>query len=195
MLFRSVSQSRYAPTESKEVLEQIGLTHQLRKSEEKVATQNALNHFKTKFETNTYTGDQIRTMCNVYDLKMLPSHNYKGQLDPSLVSVLKQFSDKNYETNKIVPRQRDYFILAPRESFENNCTGTGNVMFFYRETGESRSSNEYAKSDEVFSLVHSWGEDLKPIRKARFLFYSPMVKDDGIFSSTITISTNSLTVS
>lgn len=176
-----------APEESKQVLVDIGLDYQLNKSKDKVRLKEALDLFKDRFQSNTYTGDQIRKLCNVYDLKMLNAAEYKGQLDPELTSKLKVFTDNNYESFKVVPRRRDFFILSTRSSFEEDCKGESNVMFFYRESGDDRHDRSYAKTEDVFTLVHSWGSDLKPLRKARFLFYCPSQKDDGIFSSSITI--------
>lgn len=173
-----------APKESLELLRSIGLTHQIEKNDEIVKTKQALKLFSDKFTTSTYTGKQIQEMCEIYDLKMLESSNYKGEIDPELLNKLREFTTNH----DILPRERDYFILSTRESFEkHDVTKKQNVMFFYRESGEGSFRSDSASNLDVFSLIHTWGEDLKPIRKARFLLYASTKNDDGIWSSTVTI--------
>lgn len=150
-----------APKESLAILEKINLDHQIHKNRKKVETSQKLKALEVLFNSKTYTGKQLKELCNFYDLKCLYAQEYKGKLDPELPNKLKEFED----TNNITLRARDCFILAISNSFNKDCEdSTSNCIFLYREGCSGK-----AEENEVFNVIHSWGESIKPIRKYKFL--------------------------
>jgi len=153
-----------APKEDIAILERVNMDYQIHKNRNIVAKRDKINAFKTLFNSQVYTGAQLRDMCDHYDLKCLKVSEYKGKLDAQLASKLKVFeTEKNVTLNS-----RNLFILAAAESFnKNNDNSNLNCIVLYSE--HEKDYKGKLEVEDVLTVIHSWGDNFKSIRKYRFL--------------------------
>lgn len=177
-----------APSEDLTVLRMLNLDHHIEKSKKKIEISQKLTILANQFNKKTYTGEQLKKLSLKYDLRLLPSSYYKGKIDDQLASKINEFSKDN--SNVSVSSQH-FFVLAVRESFANDRYGASNdeaktkCLFFYRESPD-RNTKDPRKAGEkdVFTLVHSWGEEYNTSRESRFLFF-----DSGTDSASTALTT------
>jgi hypothetical protein len=151
-----------APKENLQVLEEINLDHQIHKNKKKVDLKNKLTAFENIYNLKSFTGAEIKNLCNLYDLKCLTADKYKGKVDSELANKLIEFKKEH----NIHLKARECFIVSTRESFEvENDHLNNNCIFLYCERNHSNGAQE----DEVFSVVHTWGNLINTNRKYRYL--------------------------
>lgn len=96
---------------------------------------------------------QIEALCKKYYLKFLPSHLYKGSIDPLLPAKISQFEIAySADCNK-----SNCFIAAPRSSFNLEEKPKDPLLF-------------YKINEEYYYLIHKWGNDLSITRRLLPLF-------------------------
>lgn len=149
------------------ILDKLGMNENL-KEYQKITTENEQ---ASKFE-EIYDVSVIRKMAIHYGLRFLPSDMYKGTIDPLLPSILNRFCDKHNITIEEVKKEWDYdwrgrmkhvgnnkqfFILAPAESFELEERPKDPIIF-------------YKINDSKYALIHKWGNDLNNGRLLSNLF-------------------------
>lgn len=159
-----------APKEDLNILTRLNIDHQIHKNRDIVAKKDKINHFKELFKSQVYTGKQIHEMCELYDLKCLPASSYKGLYDEELAPKLREFEENNKD---ILLNSSNLFIIAASEAFTDD-TSNLNCIILYRD----KSNGKYIEdchSEDIFTVIHSWGKDFDPIRKYRFLLKSPFV--------------------
>lgn len=151
-------------SEQDEILKQAGL------SSNPVESRLTEDYKRTKaseevYKAESFTGTQIKELCNKYNLKMLPTTYYKGAVPADTADYLKEFCDKN----KLAITNRELFMLAPVEMFNTKTVPDiqKDPILFYRTY--KQYNNQEAAEKDVFSQVHNWGDDFKESRKYWFL--------------------------
>lgn len=99
---------------------------------------------------------QIKSVCNRYYLRFLPTQSYRGSIPNDLASRI-----TNFETAYgIKCHSGDLRIAAPRNSFELEKRPKDPLLFW-------RINEEY------YYLIHKWGHDLSVFRRLIPFFSSP----------------------
>jgi hypothetical protein len=138
----------------------------------------------SKKETSTFNQErvfhisQIKSLCNKYSLKFLPSYYYKGTVDSALPLKVSQFeiaNDVKVQSSKVVFNSwsrtdwqgntergvdlefvqrvnQTAYIMAPKGSFELTSQPK-DPLFFYKI------------NEEYYYLIHKWGDDLSILRR------------------------------
>jgi len=151
-----------SPKENLQILENINLDYQIRINKKIVNDSNKIKFFSEKFSKKVITGKEIKDLCNLYDLKCLISSDYKSKLCPELSNKLVEFENEN----KITLFSRNCFIVSLPEAFDQKCSDENfNTLFLYRENYNNTIANE----DDIFTVIHSWGNNLNSKRKYNFL--------------------------
>jgi len=170
------------PKESLAILELINLTHHIHKVKTKFNEENAIKQQKLLFGKNVYLGSDIKKLCTMYDLKCAKAEYYLGEVGPELAQKISEFvNEHNYETkrkvasdlvddggnieykevvtkkSKIMTTSRNFFILAPSESFTDDKSKTLNATLFYREHDYENSISEKDTLIEIFSWGNNYG--------------------------------------
>lgn len=127
----------------------------------------------------SFTGAQIKSLCQKYDLRMLSPRFYQGSIDVDLATKIDEFCRKN----DLIVSDREIFILAPTECFKIvNETIPKNIdpIVFYRTDGskESRWDGAKAQENDTFTQIHNWGSDFTEARKYRFLFDESVLESE-----------------
>ena len=65
------------------------------------------------YKKQSFTGLQIKQLCNTYDLKLLQTKHYRGSIDSSLSNKIKEFS----EATGLPINDYNMFVLAPTSAF------------------------------------------------------------------------------
>lgn len=177
-----------APSEDLSVLRTLNLDHQLEKGKKKIEISQKLTILANQYNKKTYTGEQLKKLCLKYDLRLLSSNYYKGKIDEQLASKINEFSKNNKDVHV---SSQHFYVLAVRESFSGNRYNASNdeaktkCLFFYRESPD-RNTKDALKAGEkdVFTLIHSWGEEYNTSRESRFLFF-----DSGTDSASTALTT------
>jgi hypothetical protein len=136
---------------------------------------------------SNYKGSPFEGLPEIIQ-NFIAEHNYKSIIPAKMETrkVYKKSSDGNFEKDrfgdpiqieeeyevkpsktviksKIKTGVSNWFIMAPRESFDgskkNNC-----CTLFYRENDDSR----YISENDVFLEIHSWGKSYSDIRKYNY---------------------------
>lgn len=181
-----------AQEEDTKILKELGLDHFISFKEEKEHNINALRVNESIYQTESFSGQQIKDLCITYNLKILPISKYNGKIPNDLVFAIKDFIKKN-EKNKVMLNREHFFILAPVESFKLSrhkepVPQPVDPIVFYREPQDNWERRQKIHEDDVLNTIHSWGNDFTFFRKLRFL--SSTSETSG--ASTLTKSTLAL---
>ncbi len=139
-----------------------------------------------QLETNKiYHIDQIKNICIDYRLRFLDSKYFKGKLPHEAITIIKEL-EKNHQT-----KLKGFKIIAPSKLFK--LENADDPLLF------APIGNDY------FYLIHKWGNDLHPLRKAMMWFFKSFenllfltflvsllltfMVPDGLFSKTSNTST------
>jgi hypothetical protein len=150
--------------ESEKILKQAGLSSnpiEPRLTEDYKRTKAV----EERYKVDSYTGAQIKELCNMYNLRMLPTSYYKGTVPADTADYIKDFCDKN----KLPISDREMFILAPVEMFETKQFYLDRDPILFYRTDKRNSYENKAQLEDVFSQVHNWGNDFQETRKLWFL--------------------------
>ena len=114
----------------------------------KTAHQIANNHFKIQELTkeNIYHISDIKKICIDYRLRFLPSYYFKGDIPFEAISKIKTL-EKTHQTAFY-----NFKIMAPSKLFR--LKKADDPLLFI------------PINDDYYYLVHQWGNDLHPLRKA-----------------------------
>lgn len=129
-----------------------------------------LTIYQKLYDQETYTGEQIKHLCNKYDLRVLPISKYTGKIPPELYRKIAEFKKKN-EKNKVRITEQNFHILAPVEMFETVKVRKildKDPIIFYRE----EPNTDYITENEVVTNVYGWGNDFSILRIFRY-FWNP----------------------
>lgn len=163
-----------APKEDLSLLKEIGFDFSLQEVEKEKNQIDALIGLEKIYNKPVYLGEDIKKLCIEYDLRLLPVNNFKGNADPSLIKIIKDFAE-NSKTDVSLMGYERFFILAPEEYFfsDKPVKSLKNCTIFYREENRNK-----AYEDQKFIKIHSWGENYSPLRKFNFLLDQSAPKRD-----------------
>ena len=115
---------------------------------QKKSNSNSNNNFKIKKldTTNIYHISDIKKICIDYRLRFLPSHYFKAEIPFEAITKIKAL-EKTHETTF-----NNFKIMAPSKLFK--LEKADDPLLFVP------INNDY------YYLVHQWGNDLHPLRKA-----------------------------
>ncbi|WPP48529.1 hypothetical protein [Catalinimonas niigatensis] len=94
--------------------------------------------------------DDVRQVCMEYHMRMLPSHLYRGPVDPEFAVKVKNFQRTHHLSDEEV--SKEFFIVAPAKAFE--------LEERQRPVVDLDPVLLYRIDDNFFKLVHQWGCDL-----------------------------------
>lgn len=155
------------PKENLAILQQINLDYQLEKNKKIVDMKNKVESLNTLYARKTMTGKELKELCNLYDLKLYFAESYKGKLCSNLSTELIEFEKDTKEHL----RSRNCFILSTEKSFRSPNDLNDNCIFLFREGENTKNASE----NDVFTVIHSWGENIKDNRKYNFLFSGQII--------------------
>lgn len=150
------------------VLEMLGLDHQIKYTQKLENDYRRGKIAEQTYKRKSYSGSDIKKLCNEYDLRMLPVEYYNGEIPSDLARIVSEFC----EENDIIARRDAFYILAPTEMFNTIKHVPINLdpILFYKEPNPHSSKTQYAKVSDTFINVHYWGNDFSPLRRFRYLF-------------------------
>lgn len=123
---------------------------------------------KSIYGTISFLGKDLKKLCVEYDLKLLPTSYYNGDVPIEVAKLVDDFCEKH----SVMANDQNFFILAPSEMFNNEKHIPRNMdpILFYREKNDNgyRSSN-FAVGSDLFTQIHNWGNDFSFARKYRYL--------------------------
>lgn len=131
-----------------QLLDRLGMTGNIDAAKKEKALSARLAVYD---QTKVFHIDEIKSICNKYFLRFLPSENYIGTIDPLLPS-------KVFEYESIHGRDDRYYICAPASSFKLQARPKDPLFF-------ARIGNT-----EHYYLIHKWGNDLSISRRVNGLF-------------------------
>ncbi len=107
------------------------------------------------YDGEVYHRHDVRQVCVDYRMRLLPSHRYRGPIDPEFGPQLNRFQRTHQLTDDDL--QHDFFIMAPAETFdlEKRQRPLVDPLLLYRI------------DEQHYKLVHQWGGDLHPLRYLR----------------------------
>lgn len=134
---------------SKEVLERLGMASSIHKAENIVKKRKDTSDQLAKFNSErVFHISQIKSICNKYYLRFLPSSLYNGSVDADLANKVLTF-EVAYGLDL---KNTHYYIMAPASSFKLEAKPK-DPLFFYHI------------ADGYYYLVHKWGNDLSMYRR------------------------------
>lgn len=154
-----------AHEEDEQILHNIGLDHNIEYDRKLTQDYNRTKKANEIYKQETFTGRQIKALCNTYDLKMLRAQYYNGQIPSDLTRKLKEF-EQTTDTNLV--DSDNFFILAPVEQFKTikHVPRSQDPILFYRADSSPNRYGE-AQEEDLFVQVHNWGNDFTFLRKFR----------------------------
>ncbi len=169
-----------------EMLERIGLDHQVKYSKELQSDATRSKLAQERYDQVTYTGEEIKQLCNTYDLRMLPARYYNGSIPVDLARKVKEFETQN----EVQIRQSSLYILAPTSQFntiEDTPVQTDPILFYKVDSEHGSSREEEADENDRFVNVHNWGNDFTFLRKYRWLINTRVNTDEGLSNASRSI--------
>lgn len=157
-----------AHDEDTEMLGKIGLDHQLKYEKELTQDIRRTKRAEEIYQSDSFTGAQIKELCKTYFLKLLPVEYYNGSIPVDLPRVTRQFLEKAGIENY---GQHNFYILAPINQFNTikKVPIQADPILFYRETDTGTTRVRFARENDVFTRVHDWGNDFTWVRKYAYL--------------------------
>lgn len=141
------------------------------------------------YKQESFSGAQIKQLCNKYDLRILPISEYTGKVPPELYRKVREFAEAN-KTENVLISDSNFFILAPVELFETRKVRKildKDPILFYKTPSNNTYSRKVDKSDVLIN-VYDWGNDFSFLRKLRYLWNDHKeYSNDGISNRTRTI--------
>lgn len=158
-----------AASADEELLEKIGLDKQIKYAKKLKEDANRTKIAEQIYNQDTFTGKQIRALCNKYDLRILRADMYSGSVVVDVPRKIREFCDRN----DIIPHYNSFFILAPTETFKTvkHVPVNADPILFYRDGSEhSSSSKDTIEKNDILLQIHNWGNDFTFLRRFRWLF-------------------------
>lgn len=142
-----------------DTLQSLGLDHQIKFEKKHTEDFKRTEHAKKVYGNESFTGTQIKKLCNTYNLKILPLDFYNGSIPAELPRVVRDFC----ESKNVPIGTNNFFILAPVEQFKTikHVPLSKDPILFYKDPDSSTSSRGYreVKKDDVLVQVINWGSD------------------------------------
>lgn len=157
---------------SEESLNKVGFGHTFRMRGKIVEDRRLLlERLSTLPKDRVFHKTQIKSLCEKYSLRFLPTYRYKGEFPEDLDVAIYQAEQnvgKLYESG--------CYVAAPKSSFELEEKPKDPLLFF-------------SLGDDYYYLIHKWGKDLSIFRRLvglwnmnRFAILSTLFLSIGWFS-------------
>jgi hypothetical protein len=105
---------------------------------------------RRQFLQDTYSEEQVRSLCIKYRLRCLPVNLFKGVMDVEVPAKKLAFENDFTQTLEEKVSPRNYRIVAPGEMF-SVAYGNLDPLLLYRFTHEGTT---------YYKFVHQWGGEL-----------------------------------
>lgn len=139
---------RQESVKEQKALQHMGLSdNPVEKQKHQWLWQSRLNE---QYQGEVFQVEDVRQVCMDYSMRMLPSHLYRGPVDPEFAVKVKNFQRTHQLSDEEV--SRNFFIVAPTEAFE--------LEERQRPVADLDPVLLYRINDNFFKLVHQWGSDL-----------------------------------
>lgn len=159
-----------AHNEDEETLRKLGLTNYNGFERKLKSDIKRTKMAEEIYSSPSFTGKQIKDLCNTYYLKCLPVSYYRGKIPSGVPGKIKKFCDDR----EIKINSFDFFILAPIELFKTQVyeAPDPDPIIFYRQNEMYATSygREKASEGDVFIQIENWGNDFTFMRKLHVLF-------------------------
>lgn len=169
------------PKEHLDILHKVGLTHHIELNKQKLHEKNSVKMLSQIYGGKTYKGSDLKSICNLYDLKLVIARDHKGLLGVEIAEKIQEFSDKNAtevpskeDANIMVKKSKidlsyaNWFVLAPSEEFIKTSTKSNACTLFYRESYDG--ADYRARESDKFIEVFSWGKNYSSLRKYNHMY-------------------------
>jgi hypothetical protein len=152
-----------AYNEEKHILEDLDMSHNKSNTcEDKKQRLTNTRLFEEKFKKDSYTGHQVKEVCERYGLRVLPTSKYLGIIPSNFSTVVSEFK----ETNKLQLSSYDFFVMAPEVCFEEKGKhSVADLTLFYRKSNEYSTYNNKIDEDDVLVEIKTWGGDYGLLRE------------------------------
>lgn len=122
---------------------------------------------KSIYGNVSFMGKDLKKLCVEYDLKLLPTSYYNGDVPIEVARLVDEFCEKH----SVMANDNNFFILAPSEMFNNekHIPRDMDPILFYRENN-NRYRDIMAEESDLFTQIHNWGNDFSFMRKYRYFF-------------------------
>lgn len=169
-----------AGTRDEEVLKRLGLNHIKEYQQELTADVVRTKKAEAIYALPTFTGDQLKTLCNTYYLKVLPCKFYNGALTAELPRIVDEFC-KKHEINLQLEND-NFYILAPTEQFatiKNVPQSLDPILFYCKKERGFHGGREWKiEESDVLVQIHNWGSDFSFLRMFRVLFNNTQLREN-----------------
>lgn len=115
-----------------------------------------------------FTIDQIKNLCERYNLKFLQTVHYKGTIDKEAIKKVEQMK-RAFNRERL--DSQDFYIAAPAESFNLQPRPKDPLLFY-----------KLGNADNYY-LIHKWGNDISLFR--RFLGFQSQNAQSLVISGVI----------
>lgn len=168
--------------EDLEIYRSLGLSGTLNYESKHAKDYKRSKRVEEIYSKPSFTGTQIKELCNKYHLKMLTLSNYNGTIPPELGRKLREFDKSNKDVN--LKDTMSFFILAPYEQFQliDHVPINDDPILFWR-VGNSYIST--AQENDDFLVVHGWGNDFSEFRRLK-KYFSTTIESDNDFTPLFT---------
>ena len=165
-----------AHDEEVELLAELGLDHHIQYERKLTEDYRRTKKAEHIYATESFTGKQIKDICQKYYLKLLPVQYYNGSIPADLVRTINEFYK---ERNLGTPKKNHLYILAPIEQFQNvKFVPQMDPILFYKEPDRHTTRVEFAQEYHVFNQVHNWGDDFTWKRRLMHMFNTSKLNSD-----------------
>lgn len=149
--------------EDKEALRIANLDNHIRAVETKRGSEIERKKLEDEYGNKAFTEKEIEEICVKYDLRMLNTRRFNGQLDSEITYKLKDFISRH--NKEMGNSSSDFYIIAPSKAFEL----------------EGRPAKPFVAIDPIlvyktprqdkYIYIHKWGRDFTFLRRIRGMFF------------------------
>jgi hypothetical protein len=181
------------------IIKKLGMDSQIKQDEKKKAEIARLRAETQKFhQERVFHVSQVKSICEKYKLRFLPSEFYCGELDKELPLKVSAFElnhgvtlngkeeniwDSNFwDISRISSIWRAMYGLTaekeePKVEVKDKKTPTNAYIMAPKESFRLQAKPEdpllfYKINEEYFYLIHKWGNDLSWTRRIKVIFWN-----------------------
>lgn len=148
-----------ASVAERDILREAGLDHNIKKVESAKGINLERDNFENTYARKVFTEDEIKDICQKYNLRLLHSRKYNGTIDTALASRIIEFFKESGVDSHRYEASNNLYIMAPPEMFdaEKKRQTISDPIMFYRVAKQG--------SIPMYVPVHQWGNDFSIIRR------------------------------
>jgi len=149
--------------QEKKALRIAKLDNHIRAVESKRGVEIERKKIEDEYGNSAFTSEEIKDLCVKYDLRMLPTSRFNGQLDSQITYKLRAFIDAH--ENEMGNASSDFYVIAPSNAFDL----------------DGRPAKPFVAIDPIlvwkapredkYVYIHKWGKDFTFLRRLRGMFF------------------------